>query len=507
MSAWKDLVTASLLGTEKSGAATPLPAALGEVLGSLGKLNPEAQFLTRAGALALWRQAGWKPIRDEAAVHSPSPPENLPLINPTSIAHLRALLDGHCAEVLPEWLGEVARLGKRVPPEWLPALLEWARQNRARRPLAVSACGERVRWLATLNPAWNFAADDSPEHWETGGREQRIAILRGWRASQPAEARAKLEAVWNAESADTRAAFLAVLAEGLSGEDEGLLERTLDDRGKEVRLIATDLLARLPGSSFVARMIARAESLLTFKRGGLLSRASLEITLPPDPDPAACRDGLDPKIFGPVNSLGAKATLLTLIVAAIPLQHWTNIFHQTPAELLKAVKKSDFADALATGWALAAFRQHDAVWAEALLEAPVSPLPALLGHRPLSSLLPEGARASRLVATLRGGFFPPRNNWQAWQSLASQFDSFIGYLPNELARELVNLLYRLKTGDQAAPPEMWQYAKAWFLKMPPAFLPDALAGWSSEKTYAADLIFLIELLAYRHEVLTVMTQS
>ncbi len=507
MSAWKDFVTVSLLGTEKSGATATLPAALGDILEPAGKLPPEAQFLTRAGALALWRRAGWKPVRGEATAPPLSPSESIPLINPTSIAHLRAMLDGHCADALPEWLGEVARLNKRVPPELLPVLLEWARQNRARRPLAVSAGGERVRWLATLNPAWNFAADDSPEHWETGGREQRIAILRGWRASQPAEARTKLEAVWSAESADTRAAFLAVLAENLSGEDEPLLERALDDRGKEVRLIAADLLARLPGSSFVARMTARAGLLLTFKRGGLLSRASLEVTLPPDPDAVASRDGLDPKVFGPVNTLGAKATLLTLMVAAIPLRHWTDTFQQTPAELLKTVKKSDFADALVTGWALAAFRQHDANWAEALLEAPVGPLPALLGHRPLSSLLPETARASRLVATLRGGVLPPRNNWQAWQALASQFDSFTGYLPNELARELVNLLHRLNAGDRAAPPEMWQYAKAWFLKMPPAFLPDALTGWSSEKTCAADLVSLIELLTFRHEVLTALAQS
>ncbi len=506
MSAWKDFVTASLLGTEKSGAATPLPAALGEVLGPAEKLDPEARFLTRAGALALWRRAGWKPVRGEAAVHPPAPAESLPLINPASIAHLRAMLDGHGAEVLPEWLGEIARLGKRVLPECLPALLEWARQNRAHRPLATAAGGERVRWLATLNPAWNFAADDSPEHWETGGREQRLAILRGWRASRPAEARARLEAVWSAEPADTRAALLAVLADGLSGEDEPFLERALDDRGKEVRLIAADLLARLPGSSFVARMIARAEPLLTFKRSGLLGRASLEVALPPDPDTAASRDGLDPQKFGPVNPLGAKATLLTLIVAAVPLRHWTDTFQQTPAELLKAVKKNEFADALATGWALAAFRQHDADWAEALLEAPVGPLPALLGHRPLSGLLPERARASRLVATLRAGAFPARNSWQAWQALASQFDSFSGYLPNELARELVNLLHRLKAGDRATPPEMWQYAKAWFLKMPPAFLPDALTGWSGEQTYAADLVSLIELLTYRHEVLTALTQ-
>ena len=101
-----------------------------------------------------------------------------------------------------------------LPPEWLPALLEWARQHRDGAARSCDGCRaeSRIRWLAGQNPAWNFAADHSPEHWETGNREQRLAILRGWRADDPADAVARSwRAIWKDEPADARAAFLAVL--------------------------------------------------------------------------------------------------------------------------------------------------------------------------------------------------------------------------------------------------------------------------------------------------------
>ncbi len=503
MSAWKDFVTASLLGTEKSGAAAPLPAALGDVLGPAENLSPEARFLTRAGAFALWRQAGWKPVRSEVTVHPPAPSEDLPTISPTSIAHLRAMLAGHCAEVLPEWLGAVARSGKRVPPEWLPALLDRTRQHRAERPLAMAAGGARIRWLAGLNPAWNFAADDSPEHWETGGREQRVAILRGWRATDPALSREKLASAWNAEPADARTALLATWEDGLTDADAEFLERALDDRSKEVRLRAAELLARLPNSAFAARMISRAQGLLIHHRGGLLSRASLQVHLPPDPDSAAARDGLDPKAFGTQNRLGDKAVLLILILAAVPLRHWTEAFRQSPAELLPALKKSEFGAAVATGWALAAHNQRDAAWAEALLDSPVPPDAVLLTGRSLFKLLPEAARANRLVAELRGGALSSLgNDYMAWQQLASRFASFADLFPESLARELLEALRRSVAGGDK---RHWRVsgARPWLLKVPPSLLPNALDGWPADEPGIDEIT---ALLTFRRDALAALTQ-
>ena len=121
MSAWNDFVTAALLGTDKGGALPATPAALQETLGPAAGLERDARFLTHAGALALWRRAGWKPGRSEATLPSVVAPEvGRSLVGAASVAHLHAMLSGHCAEVLPEWLGAVSQHQRWLPPAWLP---------------------------------------------------------------------------------------------------------------------------------------------------------------------------------------------------------------------------------------------------------------------------------------------------------------------------------------------------------------------------------------------------
>src|SRR3712207_9427505 len=47
---------------------------------------------------------------------------------------------------------------------------------RGRRPLVLAAGGERVRWLAAMEPRWAWAAgarEDLEAAWETGTREDR----------------------------------------------------------------------------------------------------------------------------------------------------------------------------------------------------------------------------------------------------------------------------------------------------------------------------------------------
>src|SRR5690606_35435303 len=101
---------------------------------------------------------------------------------------------------------------------------EHSRKESALRELAVAAGGQRANWLALHNPRWSFAVQEEPELWETGTRDQRLALLRTLRATAPDEARAKVEAVWKQEPADIRAAFVAQLAVNLSGDDIPFLE-------------------------------------------------------------------------------------------------------------------------------------------------------------------------------------------------------------------------------------------------------------------------------------------
>ena len=67
---------------------------------------------------------------------------------------------------------------------------------------------------------------------------------------------------WAGESAAARLAFLPLLAERLSVEDEPLLERALRDRRKDVRQTALGLIRRLPDSDFARRWSGRARQIV-----------------------------------------------------------------------------------------------------------------------------------------------------------------------------------------------------------------------------------------------------
>ena len=500
MSAWKDFVTAALLGTEKSGAPTALPTPLEKLLGTAETLAPEARFLTRAGTLALWRRAGWKPLRHEAATEPAAPRESRPFVHPECAAHLCAMLGGHGFEALPEWLVEVAQRRRVVTPELLPALFDWARRLRYERlPMVLAAGGARARWLSARNPDWNFAAIDADELWETGSRDQRAAVLRRWRKADPGQAREKLEAVWTGEPAEVRVAFIQSLNNELDPGDEPFLERALDDRSKEVRVTAALLLSNLPDSALTARMTARATTLLAFKKGGLLGRASLEVTLPGPPDAEALRDGLEPKPAGAYRALGEKAALLARVLTLVPLEHWTRTFQQKPAALLKALEKCEFASAVACGWALAAFTQHDAAWAQALLDAPdaVQAPAGCLMPGTLPCLLPETARATRLREIVRRHGLSRSESWPEAEALIL---SFSGHLPVVLAQDILHELRVVASVE--FPWHLRSFQAKLAVRIPPKLLRHALDDWP-ENNPAADFV---ALLAFRRDALAALAQ-
>jgi len=498
MSAWQDHVTAALLGASK-GAPPPLPATVEPVLGEAAAIAEEARFLTQAGALALWHRAGWQPARHEAEILAADPETTAPL-DKISAGHLHTMLSGRWAAVLSEWLGEVVRRQRHVPPETLPALLDRAQRERSLRDLVLAAGGRRAHWLIAQNADWSFAPAEVPDAWETGSREQRVALLRALRTTVPAEARAKIEAVWKTEPADTRTAFTAELATGLSPEDIPFLEAALDDRSKETRRAAIDLLARLPSSPFVARMIARATPLFTFKKGGLLSRTSLDVTLPGDPDAAATRDGLESKAFGAQKILGEKAVHLVLILSAVPLRHWTDTFQQSPAILLKASAKSEFARALTTGWTWAALRQRDAAWAAALLDSEIEAHREFLPAEPLLAILPEAERASRLAAQIRVGAMKKAGSAEWLHSLA-ELTVLADRAPASLIREA---LTALRTSVANGLPHYFRVpAEGWLLRLPPAMLAEAASGWPLDQEGIAALV---EVITFRQDALSALNQ-
>lgn len=403
---FNDLTQIALLGTERQTLASPLgqdPLARLQQRLDLAQREP---FLLSAAALSsLYERAGRLPAQDTAAVPPPCAAESLARVNHRAGMLLLRLLGGEHGALLGEWLTLARQAGCRVPPEALPALLGTGATRLDLREAIRPVLGERGTWLATLNPDWTWvsdAASGDDSAWETGERAARLAVLERWRRVDPGRARDLVARTWKEDPPEDRTAFLAALDPGLSMADEAFLETALLDRRKEVRHTAAGLLARLPDSALVKRMVDRAAALLRWTAGtdgswARLARARpavLEVTLPDQCDKAMQRDGLEVR---PPQGLGEKAWWLIQMLEVVPLRTWTRAWNVAPTDIVAASQAGEWKDVLIEAWTRAATRQHDAEWADALF--PV----ALEGRRfealdRLLSALPPPQREARLCA-------------------------------------------------------------------------------------------------------------
>jgi uncharacterized protein DUF5691 len=475
MNLWQDVVTAALVGTERQKPALSAgDGALGRLLARLDPADPEGSLLRAAGTLALWRRAGQPPPAADGAAPPPCDLEDLPRCSPAAAHYLSQMLAGEYWEVLPEWLEVVTARGQRVPEDYLPKLLNFGRLHRDMRPAILPALGKRGRWLMAQNPDWDYATGQDvwldEKAWETGNRDSRLTSLYGLRARDPGRARDLLAQAWDAEAARERASFLAVFQTGLSMEDEPLLESSLDDRSKEVRKVAADLLARLPTSALCRRMLERVRPLLSLSRhksGGW----RVEVTLPEACAGDMIRDGIEPK---PRAGVGEKAWWLIQMLGSVPPSTWCQEWKKTPKELVEAAGNNrEWHTDLLEGWSLAAQRVRDVEWAVVLLTAwsarTGGKMPPTLGD--WADVLPQEALQAWVVRLLetdqrpleRAGSHPAlpllRQCRRPWSV--------------ELSRAVLERARRAGNSGDGLVEEVW-------LCLPPSLFEEALSGWPEE---------------------------
>ncbi|GAA4560057.1 DUF5691 domain-containing protein [Planotetraspora kaengkrachanensis] len=364
---WEDLVSTALVGADRRSASP------GEVL----------------------EQAAVEVVRARAGrrTHTSRPPapameETRPLASRAAGDRLARMLGGEQARLLPEWLEAAAAVGVRVPAQLIPGLLDLGARDRSIRSHLGALSGARGRWLAELNSSWQYllaeaAGVPSGDVWEFGTSGDRRAYLTASRAADPGQARELLEQGWDKETPEDRAAFVLVLSDGLGMDDEPFLEAALDDRRREVRQAAADLLTRLPESRLARRMTERSARLLVVDGGGLRAEP-----------PKACdstmeRDGVRPR---PPAGTAQRGWWLQQVIARTPLAFWTVHLGRSPEDVVRS-KIGDWAREVAMGWTRAAILQHDPRWARALFE--VEPLTDLLAVLPPEE---QSARAAELVA-------------------------------------------------------------------------------------------------------------
>ena len=410
-SIWQDIVRTALVGTERQPLTlTSSPNPLNELLSHLNNTDPEGKLLSAVAAISLYQRAGQSPITNNQPLLEPCPPDTNLTCSTRAAQHLKLMLSKEREKLLPEWLAAAATAKQCVPDYCLPELLELGRNSRQLRPAILAVLGKRGRWLAAQNSDWDYViGEDSEETWKTGSLKARQLLLHHLRTQDPAAARERLVGVWGQEKSDERLAFIETFQTGLSMEDEPFLEASLDDRRKEVRYKAAELLAQLPESRLCQRMVERVRSSLILKQKR--NRLHIDFNLPNFSNESIVRDGIDLK--QPPRLLGEKDWTLLQMVAATPLSLWYEINQESPTEWLQAAKRSECDRTLFDGWAVAAVRQKNPEWAEVLCSV----------HDQFNGyLMPQNQLIQGLISVLspeqRDGFF-----LKLLQSNRTPFDS------------------------------------------------------------------------------------
>jgi hypothetical protein len=370
MQLWDDILATAVVGTEQRELKLAArEGELGSLLTQIDNTDREASLLTAASVVALYRSAGVAPPADTQSLSEACVQDETNRSSVASGQHLALMLDGEFREVLPEWLAAMSRARKRVPEEYLPALLDQGEVETSLRRMIVDVIGKRGEWLAAQNPNWHYATRrDEKELWETGNREERLLLLEYLRKADPTKARELLATTWAQEPAKDRDSFLEKLAVGVSSADDPFLNEALHDRSVEVRRAARPLLAALPNSDFSQRLQALAKQVASFKKP-LIGKARIEVVLPEDP--IAWLKTNDVEIDGPprnaTQSVGPKAWALKELISLIPVAYWSRLWQKTPMDIIRAGEESEWRESFILGFVAAARRDRDADWLEALV--------------------------------------------------------------------------------------------------------------------------------------------
>ncbi|UJC81009.1 hypothetical protein D4768_27410 [Rhodococcus erythropolis] len=381
------LISAALLGTARTAITfEELPTA---VRSSTRELDGDpAELLLAAAALErAYRRGGAGAIT--ATVPTLAPDDVRFTLPESSSAHLLSMLAAK-ATLLDEWFAVALSRNYRAPDHLVAELLSFARASETHRESILQLVGERGRWLAAQNPEWSKLVrtrDANPDVWRHGSSAQRTQWLMDTRRTDPALALAELRKSWGTERGEQKAAFVSALAIGLSTDDQALLEEALDDRRKDVRRAAADVLGRLPESEFGERMAARVQEWVRVERK--LLRSTMVVLPPEEVDGPARRDGIEDR---PNPHTDYRAEYVRQVISATPLSLWNNMIGGAKKTLGMSVDEG-WEPILHDAWSNAAAAQNNAEWALELFHAR-----GVVTDRRLLPLVPAKALADLLRA-------------------------------------------------------------------------------------------------------------
>lgn len=400
--ALSELARTALLGTDRAN--VPVPAADSPLLAvtqQLADLPSEYQILGLAGVASLYSDAGRLP-RQHLAPSQPSDQQSLS--NSVSRGYaacpaaasqiLSKIIEGPHRLLMPELLRALGQAHLTVPREMIPNVLSYGTNQYALRDVVLNVIGPQGRTLGDQNPKWIYASPSFTEWkrlvetWsDTSSATARQSLLRHARAADPALGLRMLEISWKSESPTNRLMLIRGLEHQLSMIDEPFLESALDDRNHSVRKKAAELLTYLPGSRLCQRMTLDSRSLLTWQPE---HQSQIAVCFPDELSEQMQRDGVLHAATSDESRL--RRSWLLAVMSAVPLDEWTERWHATAQDIVRAVCASRWPRTLLQGLIQATERQKHQAWANALLDvtefkAPMTKVISLLSADEFDALL------------------------------------------------------------------------------------------------------------------------
>lgn len=464
MNLWRNLLNNSLVGS-RNQPLPPLtePGPLTPLLAQLDPAQPEASLLSAAALCTQYQQTSFVPVQDATPLPEAAVAETVPALSLAAADYLPRLIELDQRLLVLEWLTAVSASQQRLPFHLLVTVLTYGTLHVEARPAILAVIGHRGRWLARKKGSWRYAAEPATAvEWQQSSGTARHLFFQQLRQTNPEEARQLLQTTWDTEPVNERLAALESLRFNLSLADEPFLESCLDqDRSNKVRSLAARLLACLPDSQLVARMIARIRPLLNLVEG---AQPSLQITLPTAVEEAWQRDGIEDNYNRSFVAMGRNAWTFCQLLACIPPNFWLQTWGKNPAQLIELAIQNEHKVLLLEGWAEATLRHPDPDWAAVLLQQES----VSHRHRALMQALPVSQQeqvALQLVDTVSN---KPKFFWLAMVS---------GQWSEAYGREVLDRFRSVITSASPIDPLEWRWVAGMAVHFPPSLADEAAALW------------------------------
>ena len=362
---WEELIKVALIGTDLSQLSEGTKGTL-QKLGVDTNATPAKVLLEGAAIYSQMQKAGYEPQSFKGDFLEPCEIGKTKVCSKKSTDQLSQILNGIYEDVLEEFIQYLIHYKKSLPPEMLPDLLEKCRSDKDLWKQIRFAIGDRGYWLIQQNPDWHFLGGTANvENWEIGTKSERLAILQFLRTKNPAVALEKIESTWEEDDLKQRVEFLKMLATNLSLADEFFLERCLDDKRKDIRKEAANLLSKLEGSKLIERMFVRVKGMITIKNR-TAKKEKIDISLPDILQEEMIRDGLDPRKKW--NKGGMKASYFAQMFIVVPPSRWESFFEKNAKEVLSIFVRSEWSELLVQASIDATIHWKDENWMAAIMD-------------------------------------------------------------------------------------------------------------------------------------------